>query len=53
MRFPPKPKPWPKSQGAKSVVISAKIEEEIAQMPAEDRADFLSSLGLEEPGLNR
>jgi GTP-binding protein YchF len=42
-----------KSQGARSVVISAKIEEEIAQMPAEDRADFLSSLGLEEPGLNR
>ncbi len=42
-----------KKQGAKSVVISAKIEEEIAQMPAEDRPDFLSSLGLEEPGLNR
>jgi len=42
-----------KKQGAKSVVISAKIEEEIAQMPAEDRVDFLSSLGLEEPGLNR
>ena len=42
-----------KKQGAKSVVISAKIEEEIAQMPAEDRADFLGSLGLEEPGLNR
>jgi len=42
-----------KKQGAKSVVISAKIEEEIAQMPAEDRPDFLASLGLEEPGLNR
>src|SRR5689334_3809002 len=42
-----------KKQGAKSVVISAKIEEEIAQMPAEDRAAFLESLGLEEPGLNR
>ena len=42
-----------KSQGAKSVVISAKIEEEIAQMPGEDRPDFLGSLGLEEPGLNR
>ena len=42
-----------KSQGAKSVVISTKIEEEIAQMPAEDRPDFLGSLGLEEPGLNR
>jgi GTP-binding protein YchF len=42
-----------KKQGAKSVVISAKIEEEIAQMPQEDRKDFLDSLGLEEPGLNR
>ena len=42
-----------RKQGAKSVVISAKIEEEIAQMPQEDRADFLSSLGLDEPGLNR
>ncbi len=42
-----------KKQGAKSVVISAKIEEEIAQMPAADRPDFLNSLGLEEPGLNR
>jgi len=40
-------------QGAKAVVISAKIEEEIAQMPAADRGDFLDSLGLEEPGLNR
>jgi ribosome-binding ATPase YchF (GTP1/OBG family) len=35
------------------VVISAKIEEEIAQMSPEDRPDFLASLGLEEPGLNR
>jgi ribosome-binding ATPase YchF (GTP1/OBG family) len=35
------------------VVISAKIEEEIAQMPMGDRKDFLDSLGLEEPGLNR
>jgi GTP-binding protein YchF len=42
-----------RKQGAKSVVISAKIEEEIAQMPAEDRPDFLASLGLDEPGLNR
>jgi GTP-binding protein YchF len=39
--------------GAKSVVISAKIESEIAMLPAEERAEFLESLGLEEPGLNR
>ena len=53
MPFPPSAEAMAKKQGASSVVISAKIEEEIAQMPAEDRADFLESLGLEEPGLNR
>jgi len=42
-----------KREGAGAVVISARIEEEVAQLPAEERADFLGSLGLEEPGLNR
>jgi GTP-binding protein YchF len=42
-----------RKQGAKSVVISARIEEEVAQLPNEERADFLGHLGLEEPGLNR
>jgi hypothetical protein len=42
-----------KAEGARSVVISAKIEEEIAQMPDTDRPDFLESLGLTEPSLNR
>jgi GTP-binding protein YchF len=42
-----------KKQGAGSVIISARIEEEVAQLPAEERADFLSAVGLEEPGLNR
>ncbi len=40
-------------QGAGAVVISARIEEEVAQLPPAERAEFLSSLGLEEPGLNR
>jgi GTP-binding protein YchF len=40
--------------GAACVVISAEIEAEIAQLAtAEDKADFLETLGLEEPGLNR
>jgi ribosome-binding ATPase YchF (GTP1/OBG family) len=34
-------------------VISAKIEAELSQLNAEERVDFLSTLGLEEPGLNR
>jgi GTP-binding protein YchF len=42
-----------KKQGAGSVIISARIEEEVAQLPAEERAEFLSAVGLEEPGLNR
>jgi len=40
-------------EGAGSVVISARIEEEVAQLPESERAEFLSSLDLEEPGLNR
>ncbi len=42
-----------KTQGAGAVVISARIEEEVAQLPNEERAEYLSSLGLSEPGLNR
>ncbi|MEL7415543.1 MAG: DUF933 domain-containing protein, partial [Pseudomonadota bacterium] len=40
-------------QGAISVVISAAIEEEIAQLDDEERAEFLSDMGLEEAGLDR
>ncbi|MCV2863636.1 redox-regulated ATPase YchF [Albidovulum sediminicola] len=40
-------------QGAGVVVISAKIEEELAQMPEEDAAMFLEEMGLEEAGLDR
>ncbi|MDC3983429.1 redox-regulated ATPase YchF [Polyangium jinanense] len=39
--------------GAKSVVISAQIEAEVAQLGAAERAEFLETLGLAEPGLNR
>ncbi|MEN6542982.1 redox-regulated ATPase YchF [Parvibaculum sp.] len=41
------------AEGAEAVVISARIEEEIAQLPTEERTEFLETLGLEEPGLNR
>ena len=40
-------------EGAVAVVISAKIESEIATLSREERADFLETLGLEEPGLDR
>jgi hypothetical protein len=38
---------------ANSVVISAQIESEIAMLDPAERAEFLDTLGLEEPGLNR
>lgn len=38
---------------AEVVPFSAKIEAELAELPEEDRADFLSSLGLESAGLDR
>jgi len=42
------------AQGTTSVIISAAIESEIAQLPTdEEKMEFLSSLGLEEPGLNK
>ena len=40
-------------ENAAAVVISAKIEEELAQLDDEEQAEYLESLGLEEPGLNR
>ena len=40
-------------QGAASVVISARIEEEISQLDADEAAMFLAEMGLEEPGLDR
>ncbi len=40
-------------EGSQAVVISAQIEAEISQLENEERADFLETLGLEEPGLNR
>jgi GTP-binding protein YchF len=40
-------------EGEGCVVISAKIEAEIASLPAEERAHFLEDLGLKEAGLDR
>ena len=42
-----------KAEGAVAVVISAKIESEIAMLPAEERADYLAAVGLQETGLDR
>ena len=34
-------------------MISARIEEELAQLDESERLEYLQSMGLEEPGLNR
>ncbi len=39
--------------GADSVVISAQIESEIAMLDSAERGEFLETLGLTEPGLNK
>ncbi|MGB3281525.1 MAG: redox-regulated ATPase YchF [Methylovirgula sp.] len=40
-------------EGAGAVVVSARIESEIALLPAEEQKEFLEAVGLSEPGLNR
>ena len=40
-------------EGNSAVVVSAKIESEIAVLPLADQKDYLDAVGLEEPGLNR
>ena len=42
-----------KEENAVAVVVSAKIESEIAILPMADQQDYLDAVGLEEPGLNR
>ena len=41
------------AQGAGSVVISAAIEAEVAQLPDDEEHEFLEAMGLHEPGLDR
>ena len=42
-----------KGEGAACVVISAKIEAEIAVLPAAERREYLGAIGLDAPGLDR
>lgn len=41
------------TENAEVVVVSAQIEEEIAQLPEEERGDFLADLGLSQSGLDK
>ena len=42
-----------KEEDAAAIAISAKIEEELAQLADDEQAEYLETIGLEEPGLNR
>jgi ribosome-binding ATPase len=42
-----------KAEGAATVVISAKIESEIAVLSRDERTDYLAAVGLQEAGLDR
>jgi GTP-binding protein YchF len=41
------------SENAVVVAVCAEIEGEIAELDAEEKAEFMEEMGLEEPGLNR
>ena len=41
------------AEGARSVVVSAAIEAEVAQLAEAERGEFLAGLGLEDSGLDR
>jgi GTP-binding protein YchF len=40
-------------EGARFLTLDGGLESEIAQLPPEERQEFLAGMGLEEPGLNR
>jgi hypothetical protein len=41
------------AEGAACVVVSAAIEAEVSQLPADERSEFLEGLGLHDSGLDR
>lgn len=42
-----------KKEGAPVVALCGKVEQEIIELPKEEREEFLKALGLSEPGLNK
>jgi hypothetical protein len=51
--FSDKVKEFAAAQGAQAVVVSARIESEIAVLDESEQREYLEAIGLEEPGLNR
>lgn len=46
-------KEYAQKEGSKVIVVSAKIESEISQLPENEKKDFLAELGLKESGLDK
>jgi len=44
---------YAEAQNARMVIISAEIESELSQLEDDEQKEYLESLGLQEPGLNR
>lgn len=53
IEFVKKVKAYAAAEGSEVLVICAKTEEELSQMPPEESEMFLKELGLDESGLNR
>lgn len=51
--FSDKVREYALAEGERAVVVSARIESEIAVLPLEEQKDYLDAVGLTEPGLNR
>jgi len=52
-KFVEQVKTYAKEEKTSVVIICAAIEAEIQELPEEEQTEFLESLGLKEPGLNR
>lgn len=48
-----KMKAFADKEGAELVILCAKLEAEIAQLPESERSEFLSTLGIQESGLDK
>ena len=44
---------YAEAEGSETVVISAKLEGELGELPEDEAGEFLADYGLSEPGLNR
>ena len=44
---------YAKSHGAQTVIISARIEEELAELGADEAKEYLAELGVEDSGINK